>query len=249
MKCKTSFPRSLSKNHLCLNCFKKSQCLIKRITFDDIQGLDNQLLRNKRYQYGDYIYRQGESCESVFFIKSGSAKSQISSDQGIDQVTGFHFSTEVLGLDALGYDKHVSSVMVLENSIVCAFSRQLVEKICLVSPDFQRDLIARLSREIAHEHQLLMLINKYTAEQRVAIFLLDLFIRMGYRGKSTIDINLSMSRADIANYLGLVPETISRAFSKFERLGIIEVKKKKLKVIDMNVLGKYSQHYLHSELV
>jgi CRP/FNR family transcriptional regulator len=213
----------------------------------DMQGLNGQVLNNKKYRRGDYIYRQGDACKYLFVIKAGSAKSQIISVKGTDQVIGFHFSTEVMGLDALDSNKHASSVVVLENSIVCAFPRQLIEKCCTTTPAFQVDLIARFSREIVHEHQLLMLINKNTAEQRVAIFLLDLFIRMGFRGKAKIDINLCMSRADIANYLGLVPETVSRVLSKFERLGIIAVKKKKLKIIDIKNLSEYSAYHCHSE--
>lgn len=215
----------------------------------DIPDQYSQILNNISYQCGDYIYRQGEVCKYLFVIKTGAAKSQVGFIEGIDQVIGFHFSTEVLGLDAFDCNKHVSSVIVLENSIVCAFPRQLVEKLCADSPDFQRELIARLSREIVQEHQLLTLINKNTAEQRVALFLLDLSIRMGFGGEAKIDIKLCMSRADIANYLGLVPETISRILSRFELLGMIAVKKKKLQIIDMKMLSEYSQYHCHRELV
>lgn len=61
-------------------------------------------------------------------------------------------------------------------------------------------------------------------------------------------MNLGMSRADIANYLGLVPETISRVFSSFERKGMITVKKKKLQIIDIQMLSEYSGNQCHSLL-
>ncbi len=237
-----------SKGDSCTECFKKSQCLAEKILLSGKSYLGGEIINNIIYRPGDYIYRQGEVCKHLFVIKTGAVKSQIGSIDGIDQIIGFHFSTEVLGFDGLDCNKYVSSVIVLENSIVCAFPRQLVEMFCAVSPDFQRDLIARLSREITHEHQFLMLINKNTAEQRVALFLLDLSIRLGGREVVKIDIILCMSRADIANYLGLVPETISRILSRFELKGVIAVRKKKLKIINMKMLNEYSHRHCCYEI-
>ncbi len=146
----------------------------------------------------------------------------------------------MLGLDALDSNKHVSSVVAMENSVICGFTRKYVESLSLIDPVFQKQIISRFSREIIQDYQLLMLINKKTAEQRVAIFLLELLVRMNFDSGQNIHLKLSMSRADIANYLGLVAETVSRILSRFERLGMITVKKKKLQIIDEQLLINYS---------
>jgi len=234
--------RSSLKFSACFDCTKKPQCLTKQLTLENSASLDSFVSSNIQYQCGDYIYRQGDACKKIFIVKFGSTKSFINSVEGAEQVIGFKFPGEVLGLDALDTNEHVSSVMALENSIICGFSLHYIDTLCTADSAFQKEIIARFSREIVHEYQLLMLINKNSAEQRVAIFLLELLVRMGFSRGQLIKLNLCMSRADIANYLGLVPETVSRALSRFERLGIIIVKKKKLKIIDEQLLIKYSTH-------
>jgi CRP/FNR family transcriptional regulator len=202
--------------------------------------LAGDISSDRLYHKEDYIFRQGERCKKLFIVKSGSIKSFITSDDGNEQVIGFRFAGEVLGLDALDGSEHLSSVIALENSVICGFSRSYIEFLCRTDPSFQGEIIARFSREIVRDYQLLMLINKKTAEQRVAIFLLELLIRMNFVPGQSSCLKLSMSRADIADYLGLVPETVSRILSRFERFGIITVKKKKLQIIDEQSLIHYS---------
>ncbi len=240
MDFKNTLPRSSPDSYTCFDCFKKNQCLAKQLTLENFSRLANSISNDRQYRDEDYIFRQGENCEKLFIVKSGSIKSSITSADGNEQVIGFRFTGEVLGLGALSGNKHVSSVVALEDSVVCGFSRRYIEFLCQTDRSFQREIIARFSREIIRDYQLLMLINKKTAEQRVAVFLLELLLRKDFVPGRIIDLKLSMSRADIANYLGLVPETISRILSRFERLGMISVKKKKLQIIDEQSLIYFS---------
>ncbi len=227
-------------SYTCFDCFKKTQCLAKLLTLENFSSLKDYVSNDRQFQDGKFIFRQGEPCEKIFIVKSGSIKSFITSADGTDQIIGFRFAGEVLGLDALDSDKHVSSVVALENSVICGFSRKYIETLCQTNPAFQREIISRFSREIVQDYQLLMLINKKTAEQRVAIFLLELLLRMNFVPGQIIHLKLTMNRADIANYLGLVPETVSRILSRFERLGMITVKKKRLQIIDEQLLINHS---------
>lgn len=232
----------------CYSCFKKEQCLAKRLPSNDVEGLSTLVSNNIKYRSGDYIYRQGDTSQNIFIVKSGATKSLVNSVEGNEQVIGFHFAGEVLGFDALDTNQHASSVIALENSIICGFSRQLIDKLCATDATFQKELIARFSCEIVRDYQLLMLINKKTAEQRGAIFLLELLARMGYSRGQVIYLDLVMSRADIASYLGLVPETVSRVLSKFERMGMLVVKKKKLQIVDNELLVNYSNDHSLQQL-
>jgi CRP/FNR family transcriptional regulator len=240
---RTGFAHSIPDKDTCFDCFKKEQCLAKRLTISDVEGLSTLISNNIKYRCGDYIYRQGDASKNIFIVKSGATKSLINSVEGNEQVIGFHFAGEVLGFDALDTNIHVSSVIALENSIICGFPRQLLDRLCARDATFQKELIARFSREIVRDYQLLILINKKNAEQRVAIFLLELLVRMGCASGQIVHLDLVMSRADIANYLGLVPETVSRVLSKFERIGMLVVKKKKLQIVDDELLVKYSNDH------
>ncbi len=239
---KTGFTHLLPNKDSCHDCFKKEQCLAKQLTISDVEGLSALISKNIKYRCGDYIYRQGDTSENIFIVKSGATKSLINSVEGNELVIGFHFAGEVLGFDAIDTNIHASSVLALDNSIICGFSRQLLDRLCTTDATFQKELIARFSHEIVRDYQLLILINKKTAEQRVAIFLLELLVRMGSSRGQVIHLNLVMSRADIASYLGLVPETVSRVLSKFERMGMLVVKKKKLQIVNDQLLVKYSNN-------
>ena len=98
------------------------------------------------------------------------------------------------------------------------------------------ELTFQFSREITLNHQLLMTINKNNAEERIAIFLLDLSCRSYLRGFSEVNLHLSMSRKDIGNYLGVASETVSRILTKFEREGVININGKDLKLIKIQSL-------------
>ncbi len=156
MDLKTRLSHASVGSYTCFDCYKKTQCLAKQLTAENFFSLDGFVSNDRQYQDGQYIFRQGESCEKVFIVKSGSIKSFIISADGNEQVIGFRFAGEVLGLDALDKNKHVSSVVALENSIICGFSRKYIEFLCQTSPSFQKEIIARFSREIVQDYQLLM---------------------------------------------------------------------------------------------
>ena len=94
----------------------------------------------------------------------------------------------------------------------------------------------QFSGTISQYQELLMIINNKTAEQRVAVFLLDYSNRLKSRGLSGVNLHLCMSRGDIGSYLGLAAETVSRSLSKFEHLGIITVHKKNVRIASIQKL-------------
>jgi CRP/FNR family transcriptional regulator len=93
-----------------------------------------------------------------------------------------------------------------------------------------------MSREMHDDQVLLMLLGKRSADERLAAFLLNLSERYGQRGYSPVEYNLSMSRHDIANYLGLAVETISRWFSRLQDSGIVAVRARNVRLLDLERL-------------
>jgi CRP/FNR family transcriptional regulator len=97
----------------------------------------------------------------------------------------------------------------------------------------QRTLVQQLSREIVRELRLLVLLGSMTSERRLAAFLLNLSQRLSARGYSPSDFRMRMSRADIGSYLGLTLETVSRTFSAFQKLGLLEVDQRHIRIADL----------------
>ncbi len=93
-----------------------------------------------------------------------------------------------------------------------------------------------MSREISNESNMLILLGKRNADERLATFLLSLSQRYRQRGFSATEFNLSMSRNEIGNYLGLAVETVSRLFTRFQDEGILKVERKHIELLDLEAL-------------
>ena len=224
----------------CKDCGVKKLCFTRGLSDQDVKTVQANVTSHHSYGRGDYLFFAGDSVHNLFVIKSGSAKSNHFSSDGMEQVLGFHLPGEILGLDSLADYKYKSSVVFLENSRVCAIPYPAFESISNKIPELNHYLISRLSADIEHGHELQATIKHNLAEERVAFFLLDLSSRLDNRGFAKDHLHLSMSRNDIANYLGLASETVSRALTKFERDGLINVEYKNVQLTNIQSLKKHT---------
>jgi CRP/FNR family transcriptional regulator len=94
-----------------------------------------------------------------------------------------------------------------------------------------------MSNEIMSDQEMILLLSKKNAEERLAAFISNLANRFGNRGFSAKEFRLTMTRGDIGNYLGLTVETISRLLGRFQKSGLIEVKGKYIIIVDYNELN------------
>ena len=95
-----------------------------------------------------------------------------------------------------------------------------------------------MSSEINYDQEMLLLLNKKTAEERLATFIFNLSNRFGERGFSRKEFRFTMTRGEIGNYLGLTVETISRLLSRFQKAGIIKVEGKFITINDQAALAE-----------
>ena len=100
-------------------------------------------------------------------------------------------------------------------------------------PQLQRHFFQLMSREITEDQQLITLLSKNTAEERIAALMLSISARNARRKLSSTRFRLPMSRIDIGNYLGLTVETVSRVFSRLQKLEILEVSNKEISILDI----------------
>jgi CRP/FNR family transcriptional regulator len=114
----------------------------------------------------------------------------------------------------------------------------LIEQMAREVPALQRHLHSVLAREIVRDHGVMLLLGSMRAEERLATFLINLSRRFVRRGYSSSDFHLRMTREEIGSYLGLKLETISRAFSKFQEDGLLEVKQRSVRVVDEAALRR-----------
>ena len=222
----------------CSVCGLRKLCLANGLSVAAIKALES-VLRNHDYRRGEHAFRTGDDFQYLYTIKSGTVKNYITAIDGTEQVIGFHYPGEMIGLDALFGHKHTSSAVFLDNAKACVLPYDRFDALSNKDPELHHAIEMQFSGAISQYQELLMIINNKTAEQRVSIFLLDYSFRLYIRGLSRETFYLSMSRAEIGSYLGLAAETVSRILTKFERKGIITVHKKKLHIRDIQSLDRY----------
>lgn len=220
----------------CSDCRLAGICLPISLEISDIDKLDSIIQRGRPVQKKEHVYHVGEAFKSVYAVRSGAVKTVKITEDGIEQITGFHLPGEIIGIDGLASNIHSNSAIALETSAICEIPFTRLEELSAKVPNLQRRFFQLMSKEIAEEQQLITLLSKNNAEERLAALLLSIASRNHNRGLSSKEFYLPMSRSDIGNYLGLTIETVSRIFTRLNNSGIIELDKKHIKIIDMDAL-------------
>lgn len=222
----------------CETCRLSQICLPLALNGEDLDRLDRIIQRSKPLQKGDLLYREGAPFESIYAVRSGAVKAFRTTGDGREQVTGFYFPGEILGMDGISSGSHASSARALETSAICAIPFESLERLSTHLPGLQRHLFQLLSREITEDQLLITLLSKNAAEERVATLLLSISRRNARRLLSATQFRLPMSRIDIGNYLGLTVETISRVFTRLQKGGVLAVDNKEIHVLDAEALER-----------
>jgi CRP/FNR family transcriptional regulator len=220
----------------CKNCTLSQLCLPMGLSSEDVERLDDIIKRSRPLHRGDHLFRGGERFRSLYVVKTGSVKTYAPSEEGGEQVLGFHLPGEIVGLDAIDKDCHACSAKVLETSAICEIPFQRFEELSSSIPSLQHQMFRLLSKEIGHDAEMLLLLGKKNAEERLAAFLISMSTRLSKRGLSPTDFYLSMSRHEIGNYLGLAVETVSRLFTRFQDEGVLNVDRKHVQVVNIGAL-------------
>lgn len=216
----------------CGDCRMNALCLPMALRHDEIDRLDSIVERGRPLQKGDYVYHAGEAFKSIYAVRSGAIKGFAVNNDGIEQVTGFYLPGEIFGMDGIGHARHINAAVALETSAVCEIPFARMEELSIQIPSLQRHFFSLMSREITNDQQLITLLSKNSAEERIATLLTSISARNARRKLSGTRFRLPMSRADIGNYLGLTVETVSRVFSRFQKQGWLVVDKKEIEITD-----------------
>jgi CRP/FNR family transcriptional regulator len=191
-----------------------------------------------RLEKGSYLFCAGAPFRSLFLLSSGSAKAVRPGADGREQVTRFYMAEDLLGLDALDAGTHPTSVRMLEYSVALEIPLRQLEQAGIDIRSLYVALIRNLAREVEDEQKTLLLLGSAKAEERLATFLLELGRRYAERGYSASEYVLRMTREDIASYLGLKLETVSRGLSRFHRTGTVDVQGRNIRIRDREQLGR-----------
>lgn len=232
-------PVSLSLARLrrsCTECSIQQLCLPAGMNGEDIGRLDLVAQRRRPLAKGETLFRAGDPLRAVYVASEGSFKTVVVNSSGEEHVLGFHLQGELFGLDAVGTGQHRCEAVALVDSRVCELPFERLAEIATKLPSLQQQLLRVIGQSSNHDHDHVDLLVRRQASERIAMFVHGLSERYRRIGRPANDFHLPMSRDEIARYLGLVLETVSRGFSRLHEDGVIEVHGRRVRILDAGAL-------------
>ncbi len=190
------------------------------------------------FDAGEVIFREGEAFTSIAAVRSGTVKTFVTDASGREQVLGFFLPGEIIGLNAISVGRYPCNAVALDNVGLCRFAFPLMATLALRMPVLQQELFRLLSHDIG---KAALLGGDFTADERMAAFLITLSRRLASRGFSATRLHLAMSRTDIGNYLRLAPETVSRVLRRLQQTNVVRIERREIELLDpgqLHVMGR-----------
>ena len=226
---------SLHHSHPCKTCPIASACGDdNNCQSGDISSRSHRIFHRK-----EALFHSDDEFMGLYVLRAGSAKSYISTEDGDEQIVAFHYPGDILGIDGFDTNQHAYNVKFLETSSVCFIGTRELNRVLAESPTMRNRLLKAMSHALVDENRMRMNLGKYNSEQRMAKFLLTLSQRFEQRGLCSHMFDLSMTRTEIANYLGMAIETISRLLGKFQQAGAIDVEHRQITIVNDQKLNQY----------
>lgn len=170
-----------------------------------------------RYPRDEEIYGEAEEAEFTYKVISGAVRTYKILDDGRRQIAAFHLPGDLFGLESGG--RHTLTAEAVADTTLAVYKRRQIDALSEHNVDLACQLWRLTAANLGHAESHMLLLGRKCALERVAAFLVEMEQRIGDQGA----LELPMSRRDIADYLGLTLETVSRAFSQLQSNGTLEL--------------------------
>lgn len=213
----------------CTNCSFGRVCLPNGYDKAALHELHCLVEHVGPFRGGHHLFRINDAFGAIYSVRAGMIKTYVVDERGREQVTGFYLPGELVGLNAIYPARYPCNAVTLDTAALCRFSFPAMATLATRLPHLQEQLFRLLSKDIGTAS---LLSGDYTAEERLAAFLIDLADRYAARGYSARRLHLSMPRSDIANYLRLAAETVSRVLGRLQERGLLRIEGRDVEVLD-----------------
>lgn len=217
----------------CHACAFKPDCLPAELDGDALARFENRVWRSSRaIRGGEILVRQGDTIDALYALRVGSMKAVFDEVNGTERVLAFRYPGAIIGL-AEPYQKVWSrSFSALENTWVCRIP------LTAIDDALQYQLIRLMSACLRGEYQAHLTLALTSSARRVIAFLLDMSATFSALGQSAVRLRLPMTYLDIASYLGMRHESLSRTLAQLETQGLIQKRGKVIQLNDLERLGR-----------
>ena len=215
--------------------------LVNLLRFDGAlqETHEDSFFRRRRLKAGQSALRMGQAFEGLYVVRLGSLKTTMTHADGGEHVLAFPMKGDLLGFDGVCKDKYLSEVVALTDCDLIRIPSAQLFSAGRSSDDIERMAYWAISREIVQEQAAYSSMHSARSDARVAKFLCIQSARFAAMGYSPYRFTLSMSRRDIGNHLNVTLETVSRAFSALDKLGIIAVERRDVTIRSLDALSKF----------
>ena len=225
----------------CVGCpLNKTSCLWAELRPSHHDRLLDIIKIHPALHRGYPLFHTGEPLRALYVLRSGNVKTWNVTNEGEDHIIRFHMPGDVLGLGAISEGVHDCNATTLDTCSVCEIPFRSFQRLAEAIPALNQLLLKLMSREIAMEEERVLLRGHKTAPARLATFFNCLTRNFGERGYSTREFILTMGRRDIAKYLGLALETVSRTLTQLQHDGVLSVDGKCIRVTNQKRLWELS---------
>jgi len=218
----------------CKNCALANLCLPFSLNENELETLGQYIIRHNHIKREEALYRKGDTFNLLYAVRSGAFKSTLHQHER-EQVTGFYLPGEMFGFDGIHGKVYTTNMIAITESSVCEISFDNLLTASQKIPSLQQQVYSIMSQEIvtdirANLHQ--------PAEIKLLHFFMQLSERFKRRKLSPTQFELPMPRQDIANYLGLANETVSRLLTKLQDDGVIKLNKREVELVSLEEINK-----------
>ena len=223
----------------CAQCGIRQMCLPAALDQPDRRRLST-ILSTRVVAAGEYVYRQGDRFRDLYLIRRGAIKTWMSNAEGDMQILAFHLPGELTGLEGVADTRHPCHAQALTETELCRIPYDRLDALASELPSLRGRLMNIISREFVLEQEHIMMMSARPAIERLALFLQTLLQRVEAHAGPRSVLRLDMARWEIANFLAMATETVSRLLSELQKSGAIRIHRREVKVLDLNRLVEIS---------
>lgn len=227
---RSGFTHTMIGGGLCSTCNIRGGCLVEQLNKTHEHSF--RAVKNRRELSKDeHVFHGGDDTNAIYIVSRGSVKSYMVMENGEEQILDFYTAGDVFGLDAMGSNCHISSTVALETTVICKLPLSELQQRPL-----GQEFFSIISENLLRDHNQMLMLARKGADARLASFFMDMSQRTRKSNQSVDEIILSMTRRDIANYLGMAIETVSRTLRRFQDSGMLKVTQRKVNIYDFEKL-------------
>ena len=213
----------------CGSCIFKSRCLPAELDDERLSRFERSVWHMHRpLKTGRVLVRQGEVMDSLYALRVGSLKAVINEARGAEHVVGFRFPGTLIGLAEPEQQNWARTFVALEDTWLCRIPLSSIDD------PLRRQLVRLVSERLRQEYEYHLTLAFKSGARKLAAFFMEISDNFRARGLSAQRFHLPMSYIDIASYLGMRHESVSRTLAKLQESGLIEKRGKFIQITDLD---------------